>query len=86
MRLIRQLYGFIGIKQLCMLLFLLIGLWVCSKTPRNVKSKKAVREVLEGKCTEANAAWLGFDEKDATENNLRGWGVDTAKKGEFKEG
>ena len=37
-------------------------------TPGNVKSPEAVNEVLEGKRSEANAAWWGFDEIDATES------------------
>jgi len=36
-------------------------------TPGNVESTGAVREVLEGKRTEANAAWWGFNETDATD-------------------
>lgn len=36
-------------------------------TPGNVKSPEAVAEVLAGKCTQANAAWWGFDETDATD-------------------
>jgi len=38
-----------------------------AETPVNVKSPKAVKQVLEGKRTVANAAWWGFDEYDATE-------------------
>ena len=36
-------------------------------TPGNVENSGAVTEVLEGKRTEANAAWWGFDETDATD-------------------
>jgi len=34
--------------------------------PGNVKNASAVRQVLAGKRTTANAAWWGFDESDAT--------------------
>ena len=37
------------------------------KEPGNVTSSEAVREVLNGKRSVANAAWWGFDETDATE-------------------
>ena len=36
-------------------------------TPGNVKNPEAVAEVLAGKRTQANAAWWGFDETDATD-------------------
>ena len=35
--------------------------------PGNTESPEAVKEVLSGKRTVANAAWWGFDEFDATE-------------------
>ncbi|MBT4484041.1 MAG: right-handed parallel beta-helix repeat-containing protein [Candidatus Latescibacteria bacterium] len=37
-----------------------------AETPGNIKSPQTVKEVQEGKRTVANAAWWGFDEKDAT--------------------
>ncbi|MBN1294761.1 MAG: right-handed parallel beta-helix repeat-containing protein [Candidatus Latescibacteria bacterium] len=37
------------------------------KTPGNIKSPQAVKEVMDGKRIKANAAWWGFDEVDATE-------------------
>jgi parallel beta-helix repeat protein len=51
---------------------LMIG--ACSSNnngPENVKSPEAVAEVLRGERPTANAAWWGFDEKDAT-NALQG--------------
>ena len=36
------------------------------KKPRNIARPDAVREALEGKRATVNAAWWGFDEKDAT--------------------
>jgi len=37
------------------------------RTPGNVRSPRAVREVLSGKRRAANAAWWGFDEEDSTD-------------------
>jgi len=53
-------------------------LWICcaslpflttcgAGSPGNVENPNAVTEVLEGTRTEANAAWWGFDETDATD-------------------
>ncbi|MBT4482459.1 MAG: right-handed parallel beta-helix repeat-containing protein [Candidatus Latescibacteria bacterium] len=55
-------------KRLLLFPLILSILLGCAGEPGNVKSEKAVNEVLEGKRTEANAAWWGFDEADATED------------------
>lgn len=48
-------------------LLLLAGLaFAASPTPGNAKNEAAVREVLAGRRTEANAAWWGFDPDDST--------------------
>ncbi|MHB9027211.1 MAG: right-handed parallel beta-helix repeat-containing protein [Candidatus Latescibacterota bacterium] len=44
----------------------LLALSCAGKMPGNVTSPDAVREAREGKRATVNAAWWGFDEKDAT--------------------
>ncbi len=67
MRMKNEFFKIFRVKMFCVLLLMLTLIWSCSKTPGNVKSPEAVKEVLEGKRTEANAAWWGFDEFDATD-------------------
>lgn len=48
------------------ILVCLVGVSCSMEEPGNVKNASAVRQVLAGKRTTANAAWWGFDESDAT--------------------